>query len=277
MLDIDAYFRRIGYAGSRAPTLDTLRAVHAAHPLAIPFENLDVLRRRPVRLDLDSLQRKLVTERRGGYCFEQNLLFSHVLAALGFHVVSLAARVLWDRPEDARARTHMLLFVELGEGSYLCDVGFGGFTMTAPLRLEPGVEQGAPHEVLRVVREGREFVTQVRVRGDWRSLYRFDMQQQLQADIEVLNFWVSEHPQSPFLTRLMAARRSHDRSFSLRDNRLSVYYPGGHSEHRELRSVAELRTELGGTFGIEVPADADLDAAFARALAPGAAATREGR
>jgi N-hydroxyarylamine O-acetyltransferase len=275
MLDIDGYFRRIGYEGSREPTLETLRALHARHPLAIPFENLDVLRRRRVRLDVDSLQRKLVTERRGGYCFEQNLLFSHVLAALGFHVVSLAARVLWDRPGDARARTHMLLFVELGEGSYLCDVGFGGFTMTAPLRLEPGVEQGMPHEVMRVLGQGREFVSQVRVRGDWRALYRFDLQQQLQADIEVLNFWVSEHPESPFLTRLMVARRGGDRSFSLRDSRLSVYYPGGHSEHRELRSVAELRTELATTFGIEMPADAALDAALGLALEHGAAAARE--
>ena len=212
MLDIDAYFRRIGYSGSREPTLETLRALHAHHPLAIPFENLDSLRRRPVHLDLESLQRKLVAERRGGYCFEQNLFFSHVLAALGFQVVALSARVLWERPEDVRARTHMLLFVELGEGAYLCDVGFGGFTMTAPLRLEPGVEQGAPHDVFRVLRDGREFLSQVRVRGDWRTLYRFDLQQQLQVDIELLNFWVSEHPDSPFLTRLMAARRDGDRT-----------------------------------------------------------------
>jgi N-hydroxyarylamine O-acetyltransferase len=266
MLDLDAYFARIGYAGSREPTLDTLRALHAHHPLAIPFENLDTLRRSPVRLDLESLQGKLVTARRGGYCFEQNLLFAHVLSALGFHVASLTARVLWDRPEDVRARTHMLLFVELGEGAYLCDVGFGGFTMTAPLRLEPGVEQGHPHEVFRLLRDGREFLSQVRVRGDWRTLYRFDLQQQLQADIEVLNFWVSEHPDSPFRKRLMAARRGNDRTFSLRDNELSVYYAGGQSDHRELRSVTALRGLLADTFGIDVPNDGELDAALGRVL-----------
>jgi N-hydroxyarylamine O-acetyltransferase len=266
MLDLDAYFQRIGYAGSREPTLETLRALHARHPLAIPFENLDTLRRRPVRLDLESLQGKLVTARRGGYCFEQNLLFAHVLAALGFQVASLAARVLWDQPVVQRARTHMLLFVELGEGGYLCDVGFGGFTMTAPLRLEPGVEQGAPNEVFRLLRDGREFLSQVRVRGEWRTLYRFDLQRQLQADIEVLNFWVSEHPDSPFLTRLMAARRDSDRTFSLRDNELSVYEAGRQSDRRELHSVAELRGLLADTFGIEVPVDADLDAALLRVL-----------
>jgi N-hydroxyarylamine O-acetyltransferase len=276
MLDLDAYLDRIGYSGSRAPTLETLRSLHALHPLAIPFENLDSLRRRPVRLDLASLQRKLVTERRGGYCFEQNLLFSHVLGALGFHVMSLSARVLWDRPEAAGNRTHMLLFVDLGEGGYLCDVGFGGLTMTAPLRLEPGVEQSTPHESFRVTREGREFLSQARLRGEWRTLYRFDLQQQLQGDLEVLNFWVSEHPESPFLTRLMAARRGGDRSFSLRNGRLSVHYLGRHSDVRDLGSVAELKAALTETFGIEVPADSALDAALERALAqpaePGRAA-----
>jgi N-hydroxyarylamine O-acetyltransferase len=266
MLDIDDYFHRIGYSGSRAPTLDTLRALHAHHPLAIPFENLDSLCRRPIRLDLESLQRKLVGARRGGYCFEQNLFFSHVLTELGFRVTGLAARVLWERPDEVRARTHMLLFVQLGEGAYLCDVGFGGLTMTAPLRLEPDVEQGTPHETFRVLRDGREFLSQARVRGEWRTLYRFDLQQQLQVDIDVLNFYVSEHPDSPFLSRLMAARRSEDRSYSLRDNQLTVHHSNGQRDQRELASVAELRAVLAETFGIDVPMDAELDAALERLL-----------
>jgi len=84
MMDLDAYFRRIGYSGSRAPTLETLAALHALHPTAIPFENLDTLRGAPVRLDLDSLERKLVRQRRGGYCFEQNLLLRTCSPRSGF-------------------------------------------------------------------------------------------------------------------------------------------------------------------------------------------------
>jgi N-hydroxyarylamine O-acetyltransferase len=266
MLDIDAYFRRIGYTGSREPTLETLRALHLLHPLSIPFENLDTLRRRPIRLDLPSLHDKLVAQRRGGYCFEQNQYFSHVLAALGFRVAGLSARVLWERPDDVRARTHMLLFVQLGEGGYICDVGFGGLTMTAPLRLEPGVEQRTPHETFRVQREAREFLSQARVRGDWRTLYRFDLQEQLPIDIDVLNFFVSEHPESPFLTRLMAARREPKRTLSLRNNELAVHQLNGPSDRRALRSVAELRAVLLESFGIEAPQDPALDAAFARVL-----------
>ena len=106
-LDLDAYLARISYTGSRAPTLETLQAIHRAHAQAIPFENLDPWLGQPVRLDLDALQQKLVSARRGGYCFEQNLLLSHALTALGFEVTSLAARVLWNRSRDEIGRAHV--------------------------------------------------------------------------------------------------------------------------------------------------------------------------
>jgi N-hydroxyarylamine O-acetyltransferase len=151
-LDLDAYFRRIGYAGGREPTLDTLAALHLRHVQAIAFENLNPLLGWPVALDLASLERKLVHGGRGGYCFEQNLLFGHVLGTLGFRVTGLAARVQWNRPEDAlRALTHQLLRVDLADGPYIADVGFGGQTLTGPLRLEPGLEQTTPHEPFRLI------------------------------------------------------------------------------------------------------------------------------
>ncbi|MGH7212548.1 MAG: arylamine N-acetyltransferase family protein, partial [Acetobacteraceae bacterium] len=108
--DVDAYFRRIGYSGDRTHSLETLRAIHLRHAEAIAFENLDPLMRRTPRLDLVSLQEKLMRDGRGGWCFEQNLLFSHMLRALGFRVRCLSARVLWGQPEDAiTARSHMLM------------------------------------------------------------------------------------------------------------------------------------------------------------------------
>jgi N-hydroxyarylamine O-acetyltransferase len=268
MLDLDAYLERIDYVGPRVPTLETLRAVHGLHPLAIAFENLDPLLGRPVRLDPESLQRKLLEQRRGGYCFEQNTLFAQVLTALGFRVFALSARVIWTQPDDGtRARTHMLLFVQLGEGAYLCDVGFGGLTLTAPLRLEPDVEQSTPHEVFRVVRDGREFLLQVRLRGQWKAMYRFDLQEQRSVDIEVLNFYVSTHPESQFLRRLMAARPVADRRFVLRNGTFGTYYMTGQEEQRELTSVAELRSVLASVFGIDVPAGSAADVALARVLA----------
>src|SRR4249920_3430118 len=99
-LFLDEYFQRIGHTGPRSPTLDTLRALHLRHTTTIAFENLSPLLGWPVHLDIESLHQKLVRDGRGGYCFEQNLLFSHALRALGFRVAGLAARVLWNTTDD---------------------------------------------------------------------------------------------------------------------------------------------------------------------------------
>ncbi len=115
MFDLDAYLDRLGYAGPHTPSLDTLEALHALHPAAIPFENLNPLLRWPVALDAESLQAKMVAGGRGGWCFEQNTLFRHALQSLGFSVSSLGARVIWNTPPDSPIgpRSHMLLLVDL--------------------------------------------------------------------------------------------------------------------------------------------------------------------
>jgi N-hydroxyarylamine O-acetyltransferase len=267
MLDLDAYLHRIGYVGARTPTLATLRALHAQHPRAIPFENLDTLAGRTVRLDLPTLERKLVRSRRGGYCFEQNVLFKHVLNGLGFAVSALAARVTWERPDDeVRARTHMVLLVELGVDLYLCDVGFGGLTPTAPLKLDCDGEQPTPHETFRVLRAGREFAVEARVQNAWKRLYQFDLQEQQAVDIELLNHYVVGHADSPMIGRLIAARVAGDRRFGLGNGTLSTHYLDRASERRQLANVDELRGVLRDTFGIEAPAGDDVDAALERAL-----------
>jgi N-hydroxyarylamine O-acetyltransferase len=267
MLDLDTYLARIDYAGPRAATLATLRALHAHHPRAIPFENLDTLAGRPVRLDVASLERKLVRSRRGGYCFEHNTLFNHALTQLGFATTSLAARVVWERPDgEVRARTHMVLLVELDRTLYLCDVGFGGLTPTAPLKLECEREQATPHETFRVLRAGREFAVEARVQGAWKRLYRFDLQEQHAVDIELLNHYVVCHADSPMMGRLVVARAAADRRFGLGNGTLSTHFRDRASEHRRLVSVAELRAVLRDTFAIEAPEGSDVEAALARIL-----------
>jgi N-hydroxyarylamine O-acetyltransferase len=268
MLDLDSYLKRIGYAGSCNPTLETLRALQVQHPLAIPFENLDTLSGRPVRLDLGSLERKLVQSRRGGYCFEQNVLFKHALGALGFRVTALAARVVWERPAgEMRARTHMVLLVETDGVPYICDVGFGALTPTAPVALTPDVEQATPHETFRVVRVASEFAVEALVRGEWKRLYRFDLQEQLEVDIELLNHYVTSHADSPMRGRLIAARVAADRRFGLGNGVFKVHPRNAATEQRQLGSVAELKSVLAATFGVEVPSGSEIDAALARVLA----------
>jgi N-hydroxyarylamine O-acetyltransferase len=268
MLDLDSYLKRIGYAGSCNPTLETLRALQVQHPLAIPFENLDTLSGRPVRLDLGSLERKLVQSRRGGYCFEQNVLFKHALGALGFRVTALAARVVWERPAgEMRARTHMVLLVETDGVPYICDVGFGALTPTAPVALTPDVEQATPHETFRVVRVASEFAVEALVRGEWKRLYRFDLQEQLEVDIELLNHYVTSHADSPMRGRLIAARVAADRRFGLGNGVFKVHPRNAATEQRQLGSVAELKSVLAATFGVEVPSGSEIDAELARVLA----------
>ena len=268
MIDLDAYFQRIDYPGERTPTLDTLRAIHVRHPEAIPFENLNPWLRWPVLLDAPSLEQKLVHGRRGGYCFEHNLLLSHVLKALGFQVSGLAARVLWNAPEGTvTARTHMLLLVDLDEQRYLVDVGFGGQTLTGPLRLEPELKQFTPHEPFRLLQSGDEFVMQSKVRGAWIPLYRFDLQPQYLPDYEVTNWYLSNHPNSHFVTGLIAARPVEGRRYALRNNELVAHELSGRTERQILSTVAELREALGSLFGLTLPDAPELDLALERLIA----------
>src|SRR5258708_6927188 len=135
--DFNAYFARIEYSGDRQPTAGTLRDLHVAHATHITFENLDVMLRQPIRLDLESLEQKLIGNRRGGYCFEQNLLFAAVLERLGFAVTLLQARVRC-RAQRVLPRTHVALLVELAGDRWLSDLGFGSCGLVAALPLVVG-------------------------------------------------------------------------------------------------------------------------------------------
>lgn len=264
-IDIDAYLERIGYRGPREATLETLQTLHYLHPQAIPFENLNPLLRLPVKLDLPSLEAKLVQSKRGGYCYEHNLLFSHALKVLGFQVSGLAARVLWNQPEDAiTARTHMLLRIEIAEGTYIADVGFGGQTLTAPLRLVPGIEQQTPHEPFRIIASNSSFILQANLNNVWRTLYSFDLSEQFPTDYELANYWVSTHISSHFVSSLIAARISPEGRHALLNNRLTIHNLNGATERRELNTASEVLNVLESQFGINVPDRADFNNAWDR-------------
>jgi N-hydroxyarylamine O-acetyltransferase len=271
-VDLDRYFERIGYNGPRAVGLDTLAAIHLRHTVTIPFENLNPLLRLPVRLDLQSLEQKLVREKRGGYCFEHNLLFKHVLERLGFRVKGLAARVRWNVPEaTVTARGHMVLLVDLDGRPHIADVGFGGLTLTGPLRLEVDVEQRTPHESFRITRSGDGFFMQASVDGTWRTLYWFDLQEQFLADYEVTNWYLSNHPASHFVTGLIAARPDLDRRHALRGNELATHHLAGGTDRRELATPRAIRDVLENTMRLALPDVTELDAALGRVIALGRA------
>lgn len=266
-IDLDAYFERIAYAGPRSVSSDTLAAIHLQHPRAIPFENLNPFLRWPVSLDALSLQQKFVRDGRGGYCYEHNLLLSHVLRQLGFQVRWLAARVLWNVPEGTvRPRSHMLLLVDLDDRQYVADVGFGGLTLTAPLRLQVDIEQITPHEPCRVIAARDAFLVQAKVGDSWRSLYAFDLQEQVQADYEVVNWYLCNNPSSHFVTGLIAARPDRECRYALRGNELAVHHVNGGTERRLLTSTGELRGALEEIFRVTLPEGPELHAALERVI-----------
>nr|WP_295890681.1 arylamine N-acetyltransferase [uncultured Devosia sp.] len=259
-VNLNAYFERIGFAGSIAPTLATLELIHALHPAVIPFENLNPLLGLPVNLDLPSIERKLLAERRGGYCFEHNLLLMAVLRELDFTVRGLAARVVWFDPTAVdRPPTHMLLAVDIGGVTHIADVGFGGLTLTAPLRLKSEVEQTTPHETFRLTGGDPDWTLEALIEREWKPLYVFDTIEHSPDYYEAPNLLLSTDPQSRFRTELRAALSPAGKRLALRDNRLSIHVAGEPSQVRRLTSVAELREALSGLFGIQLPSSELLD------------------
>lgn len=268
MIDLDAYFRRIGYPGPRSATLETLRELHRLHPQAIAFENLDPLLKRPVKLDLPSIEAKLVNGRRGGYCWEQNLLIAHVLRAIGFKVQEAAARVRWSVPPGTKMpRTHCLLFVEADGGRYLVDVGFGGNVMTAPILLDSREEQPTAHEPFRLVDEDNRVVVEAKLGGAWAGLYALDFAETHPVDFELGNWFTSAHPDSRFVNGLMAARSEPGKRYALGNSQLSIHSLGGKTEKQTLANAGEMRDALTDLFKLRLSDLEGLDPVLARLTA----------
>ena len=259
MLDLDAYFARIGYAGPRTPTLETLSAIAHAHVCSIPFENLDVLLGVAIDLDPAAIERKLVHARRGGYCFEQNTLLLHVLDQLGFTVRPLSARVRYQRPRDyTPARTHLLVRVELEE-SWLADVGVGAMSPTCALRLSEQGPQTTPHETRRLLREDDRIYHQVLFGSTWNDVCELTLEEMPVIDRIVGNWYTSAHPDSHFRNRLLVARAVPDGSrVTLLNRELTIRARDDHAETHPIATPEELLAILDEHFGICMPAETRL-------------------
>jgi N-hydroxyarylamine O-acetyltransferase len=254
------YFERIGYEGTPSANLETFNAIYLLHTHSIPFENLNPLLHWPVNLDIESLQEKIIKNKRGGYCFEHNILLSHALREIGFDVRWLAARVLWNRPEGTvNARTHMLLQVVIDGEKYIADTGFGGLTLTAPVKLLPGIEQATPHEPFRLIQQGEEYTLQAKVKEEWKSLYYFSLQEQVIKDYEVMSWYLCNHPESHFIKMLRAAITGPGVRYALNNNEFAIHRMNGGTERKILASVEEILEVLQTVFLIQLPDAPELE------------------
>lgn len=259
--NLDAYRRRIGLEGPVAPTLETLSRVVARHARAIAFENIEVLAGRVPALDGEALQRKMLSARRGGYCFEQNSLLREALMAMGFTVRRLEARVRAGVPADVHTgRTHMALRVTLEGDDHLVDVGFGSQAPTAPLRLVPDVEQPAGSGRYRFVAHDGEMLLQAQGPDGWADCYRLAAREPLPVDLEIANWYVATHPRAMLRHNVLLGRAVEGGRLRLFNRTLSVFRPETAApEVQQLQSRAEFADVLAEGFGLEVQ-PGDLDA-----------------
>jgi N-hydroxyarylamine O-acetyltransferase len=215
VFDLDAYLERTGCSGRPG-----LSEVHRAHVTSIPFENLDPHRGIPVSLDLQDLQDKLVAERRGGYCFEHNLLLKAALEALGADVEPMLARVRFGAaPGAVRARSHAVLRVTVDGESWLADVGFGRGTLLEPIPFGPGEAYEQSGWRFRAVHDGKELVAQTEIDGEWVDEYGFVPAPAPFVDLEVSNWYTSTYPRSPFVTGLIVCANRADGSRTVLSDR----------------------------------------------------------
>ena len=235
-VDLDAYFRRIGYNGTVEPTLDVLRALTELHPAAIPFEAIDVLLGRGIDISPEAVEAKLINRRRGGYCYEQNGLFARVLQAIGFEVEGLAAHVRWmfEHGVAPGPLTHRVLRVMIDGVPWLADVGFGSCVPTAPLRLDLIDQQSTQHETFRLVPMGPQRLLQALVEEQWQPVYSISSEPWLDSHYEMANWFTSTHSISHFRHRLIVTRTTPEARHILANGRLTIRRPDGTAEKRFL-------------------------------------------
>lgn len=255
--DQQAWLSRIGYDGPREPTLATLHRLIFAHSHAIAYESLDIMLGRTPKLDLASLQSKMIARRRGGYCLEQNMLFRQGLRSLGYRITSLQGRVVRGMAIDApRPAIHMLLQVDLPEGPYLADVGFGNLAPTCALLLKPEIEQETPHEPMRFIDVGGELTLQARLRDAWEHIYRVIPYPRYDGEYEITNWYTGTHPDAPYQSNIIVARPGPDRTrITMFNARVTTRHANGEADRRLLRDEAEFISVLRGDFGLGLSAD----------------------
>jgi N-hydroxyarylamine O-acetyltransferase len=259
-IDLAKYAARIGFEGEFRPDFATLVAIQFGQTTNIPFENLEILRGLPVNIDSASLEDKLVTRRRGGYCFEQNSLLLAVLLQIGFTAMPHAGRVRIDRPRnEIPPRTHLFVMVDLDDNTWIVDSGVGSMSLSSPILFELNTVQETLHEPRRITQENGVYFHETLIGTEWKDAYEFTGEQMPLIDREVSNWWTSTSPNAKFSQNMMASLA--------RPNGERFGYLNGKFTHRrgveilreiEVMSDEELFAILREEFGLEFPVGTDL-------------------
>ncbi len=250
MLDLSAYFGRITYSGPTHPTADTLRALHRAHMLTVPFENLDISIGRKIVVDEAAILHKVIDLRRGGFCYELNCAFAALLRALGFKVTMLSARVARANGGEGPEFDHLMLRVDLNE-TWQADVGFGD-SFLEPLRIEPSTEQVDPAGRFRLMEDGERFrMEKAGCEGSWKPQYSFSLQPRRLEEFAGMCHHHQTSPDSSFTQKRICSRATPDGRITLSELKL-ISTCNGVREEKELASEEEWRAALVEQFGVRL-------------------------
>lgn len=256
---LDAYLERVCDDGPLTRSRETLCRLHRAQATHIPFENLDIFLGRPLHLDPGSLVKKLIDERRGGYCHELNGLFLLLLRHLGFIVTPLAARVFAN--ETPSQKSHQLMLVEVEGERWLADVGFGGNGLIEAIPLELEREFPQYRETYRLQSDPKlGFVLQHHLADHWRSLYAFSLEEYYPADYQMMHYYTSTSPNVLFTQHIICALPTSDARVLLYDYELKIRRQDRTSTTTLLQDGDAYRKALQEQFGIVLPSGSILQA-----------------
>ena len=251
VMDVAAYLDRIGYSGSTEPTAETLCRLHRAHMLTVPFENLDIALHRAILLDRDKFIKKIVGERRGGFCYELNGAFAALLEELGFEVTLLSARVPRDDGSESPEFDHLTLRVDLEE-PWLADVGFGDFILE-PLRLRVDLEQKQDAGVFRIREaDGDLHIEKLQANGEPVEQYRFTLQPRRLEEFSGMCHFHQTSPESPFTRKSLCSLATPGGRITILERKL-IETQNGRRQERELASDEEWKRLLRQQFGVILP------------------------
>lgn len=254
-MNLDAYFDRIDYQGSREPSLATLQKIHRAHLQAVPFENLDIHIPRPIQLNREALFKKIVTEHRGGFCFEQNGFFAYVLQDLGFEVSMLSAQVYsQDFQSYGIPGNHMTLHVTVEGRSFLADVGFGAsFWDPVPLRVQADPFAQKVGDFWFEESEGLWHFYSRELGGAEKHLrFRFTLEPQRLESFEDACRYMQTSPETHFTQKRMCSRWSAEGRLTLSEGRLIETFWDGSRRETETADEERWHAFLRERFQVDV-------------------------
>lgn len=260
-MNLTKYFERIKFDRAPQNNESTLFDLQASQVTSIPFETIDCLHHRTIHTDIENLKRKIVTNQRGGYCFELNGIFQHALLSLNFKSRPLLARAMY-RGTEINSRTHMILLVEINGKEFIADAGFGGPGAYLPIPFEIDREDIQSHGTFRITRDHTHcLIMQKQTDEGWFNVYAFNLDTVYPSDLVMSNFFTSQFPESRFRKNLIMALHRPDGRITLLNRQLTTVI-NKKSTTEEIANVNELLLTIKNKFGVKLEDGFDFSRFF---------------